>query len=90
MGEQILWREGRILWKDDTMSIHCPEYEGLTIENKLLVDEEMKEWFIKFNSQCIPTFIFREAERRIIEKLKRKETNDGRNRESGTGRTNHK
>ena len=69
---------------------HCPEYEELTIENKLLVDEEMKEWFKKFDETIVPTFIFREAERRIIEKLKRKETNDRRNRKSGAGRTDYK
>lgn len=69
---------------------HCPGYEELTIENKLLVDEKIKEWFKKINSNCVPTFIFREAEEIAIEKLKRKETNDRRNRKSGAGRTNHK
>ena len=62
------------------MSYHCPEYEELTIENKLLVDKEMVEWFKKFDNTCVPTFIFKVAEERIIEKLKRKEQNDKRNR----------
>lgn len=59
-------------------SIHCPEYEELTIEEKVLVDVEMKEWFKKYNDTCVPTFIFKVAEERIIEKLK--EENDKRDR----------
>ena len=27
------------------MEYHCPEYEELTIEEKLLVDAEMRKWF---------------------------------------------
>lgn len=69
-----------MLWKDYIMSTHCPEYEGLTIENKLLVDKEMLVWFKKYNNMCVPTFIFKVAEERIIEELKRKEKNDKRNR----------
>lgn len=60
---------------------HCPEYEELTIENKLLVDKEMQKWFKKFDDMyVVPTFIFKVAEERVIEKLKRKERNDKRNR----------
>lgn len=59
-------------------SFHCPEYEELTIEDKLLVDKEMKEWFKKFDNTCVPTFIFKVAEEREIERLK--EENDRRNR----------
>ena len=74
------------------MDWHCPEYENLTIEEKLLVNREMKKWFTTSNLKdlCVPTFIFKVAESRIIEKLKRKETNDRRNRKPGAGRTNHK
>ena len=74
------------------MSDHCPEYEYLTIEEKLLVNNEIRKWFACVNLQdlCVPVFIFREAERRIIEELKRKEKNDKRNRKSGAGRTNCK
>lgn len=79
-----------MLWQEYVRSYHCPEYEELTIENKLLVDEEMKEWLEKFSGQCVPTFIFKVAEERIIEKLKRKEQNDKRNRKSGASRTNSK
>lgn len=71
-------------------SYHCLEYEELTIEEKLLVDEEMKEWFKKFNSQCVPTFIFKIGESRIIEKLKEKEKNDRRNRKQSASRRNNK
>lgn len=64
------------------MELHCPEYEFLTIEEKLLVDAEMREWFKKSNPSelCMPTFIFKLTEERIIELLKEKETNDRRNR----------
>lgn len=72
------------------MSWHCPEYEELTIEEKILVDEEMKEWFKKFDETIVPTFIFKVAEERIIEQLKIKERNDKRNRKSGASRTNRK
>ena len=54
------------------MSWHCPEYEELTIEEKILVDEEMKEWFKKLDETIVPTFIFKVAESRIIERLKQK------------------
>ncbi len=60
------------------MNWHCPEYEELTIEDKLLVDKGMKEWFKKFDNTCVPTFIFRVAEERIIERLKEKNVKRGR------------
>lgn len=52
------------------MSDHCPEYENLTIEEKLLVDVGMRKWFANMKDLCVPTFIFRLAESRIIEKIK--------------------
>ena len=57
------------------MSDHCPEYENLTMEEKLLVNIEMRHWLATVNLQdlCVPMFIFREAERRIIEILKEEE-----------------
>ena len=60
------------------MNYHCPEYKELTLEEKILVDGEMKEWFEKFNDTTVPTFIFKVAEERVIERLKKK--NDRRNR----------
>lgn len=56
------------------MNDHCPEYENLTMEEKLLVNIEMRKWFANTSLQelCVPMFIFREAERRIIEELKKK------------------
>lgn len=57
---------------------HCPEYEGLTMEEKILVDKEMRTWFKKFANTCVPAYIFKLAEERIIEILKEK--NDRRNR----------
>lgn len=74
------------------MEYHCLEYEELTIEEKLLVDAEMRGWFKKSNPSelCMPTFIFKIAESRIIEELKRKETNDKRNRKSGASRADSK
>lgn len=70
-----------------TMTYHCPEYEDLTIEEKLLVAAEMREWFAKkdLNDLCVPSFIFKIAEQRIIERLKE---NDKRNRKSSSSRTN--
>lgn len=60
------------------MPIHCPEYEELTLEDKLLVNVEMRELFKKINPAelCMPTFIFKMAESRIIAEFKRKEEND--------------
>lgn len=57
------------------MKDHCPEYENLTIEEKLLVDIEMRHWFATVSLQdlCVPMFIFKEAEFRIIIKLKEEE-----------------
>lgn len=71
---------------------HCSEYENLTIEEKLLVNIEMRHLFasVKLQDLCVPMSIFREAERRIIEELKRKEKNDRRNREQSAGRRNDK
>ena len=57
------------------MNDHCPEYEYLTMEEKLLVDIEMRKWFASVSLQelCVPMFIFRLAESRIIEKIKEEE-----------------
>ena len=59
------------MWHEYIMSDHCPEYEYLTIEEKLLVNIEMRKWFasVELQDLCVPMFIFREAERRIIEEL---------------------
>lgn len=72
------------------MDWHCPEYEELTIEEKLLVDAEMREWFKNSNPSelCMPTFMFKLTEERIIEEFKRKEKHDKRNRKPSIGRTN--
>lgn len=71
------------MWQEYVMSDHCQEYENLTMEEKLLVDKEVRKWFASVDIQelCVPIFIFREAERRIIEEFKRKEKNDRGNRE---------
>ena len=62
-----------MLWREYVMNDHCPEYEHLTIEEKLLVDIDMREWFANAKNLCVPMFIFRLAEGRIIEKLKEKD-----------------
>ena len=77
-----------MLWGEYLMNDHCPEYEELTIEEKLLVNKEMKEWFKKLDNTCVPTFIFKVAENRIIERLKEK--NGRRNRRQGASRRNNK
>lgn len=63
------------MWDKYIMNEHCPEYENLTMEEKLLVNIEIRNWFASVNLQdlCVPMFIFREAERRIIEELKEEE-----------------
>lgn len=58
-------------------SFHCPDYEELTIEEKILVDKGMKIWFKEFDDTCVPSFIFKVAEARIIERLKEKEKHGG-------------
>ena len=57
--------------------MHCTEYEQMTIEEKLLIDEHMKEWATKNynNIGFVPNIIYDLAEKRIIEKIK-KEEND--------------
>lgn len=72
------------------MNWHCPEYEELTIEEKLLVDAGMREWFRKVDPAelCMPTFVFKITESRIIEKIK--EENDKRDRKSSASRANSK
>lgn len=69
---------------------HCPEYEELTIEEKLLVDAEMREWFKKVNPAelCMPTFIFKVVEEKTIKIIKEK--NDRRNRRQSASRRNNK
>lgn len=81
-----------MLWQYYVMNDHCPEYENLTMEEKLLVNMEMRKWFTRMNLQdlCVPTFIFKEAESRIIEEFKRKEKNDKRNRKQSVSRRNNK
>lgn len=61
------------------MNDHHPKYEYLTIEEKLLVDIEMEKWWASIKDLCVPMFTVRETERRIIEKIKRKGSNDKRN-----------
>ena len=77
------------MWHSYVNTYHCPEYEELTIEEKLLVNVEMREWFKNSDSAdlCVPTFIFKFAESRIIERLKQ---NDKRNRKSGASGTDSK
>lgn len=49
------------------------------MEEKLLVDIDMRKWFAsaKLQDLCVPTFIFKVVEERIIEKFKRKEKHGG-------------
>lgn len=72
------------------MNDHCAMYETLTMEEKLLVNIEMKKWIARATDLCFPISMFKIVELDFIEKLKRKEENDKRNRKSGASRTNHK
>lgn len=64
------------MWHEYVMIEHCPEYENLTMEEKLLVNIEMRKWFasVKLQDLCVPMFFFKEAEKRIIKHIK--EEND--------------
>jgi len=84
-----------MLWQEYVMNDHCPEYENLTMEEKLLVNIEMRHWFATVNLQdlCVPMFIFREAERRIIRELKEeneRRNNDKRARKQSSCRRKYK
>lgn len=59
-----------MLWQEYVMDYHHPEYENLTIEEKLLVDKEMRKWWADTENLCVPMFTIRETEHRIIEKIK--------------------
>lgn len=52
---------------------HHPEYERLTMEEKLLVDKEMGKWWAEMKDVLFPMFIAREKELRVIKDIKRKE-----------------
>ena len=72
------------------MNCHCEMYETLTMEEKLLINIEMRKWIARATDLCLPISMFRIVELDFIEKLKRKERNDKRNRKSGASRTNYK
>lgn len=72
------------------MNDHCATYETLTMEEKLLINIEMRKWIARATDLCFPISMFKIVELDFIEKLKRKETHDKRNRESGASRTNYK
>lgn len=61
-----------MMWQHYVMNDHCPEYEYLTMEEKLLVAIEMREWLASMNLQdlCMPVFVYKLTESRIIEKIK--------------------
>lgn len=61
-----------MLWQEYVMNDHHPKYEYLTMEEKLLVDIEMRKWWASTEDLCVPKFIIREVEHRIIENIKRK------------------
>lgn len=52
---------------------HHPEYERLTMEEKILVDKEMGKWWEEMKDALFPMFIAREKELRVIKDIKRKE-----------------
>lgn len=52
---------------------HHPLYENLTMEEKLLVDIEMKKWWEEMKDVLFTMFIAREKELRVIKDIKRKE-----------------
>lgn len=74
-------------WNDE-LKEHCDEYEELTLEEKILVDENMK--YLEEHSDCLKLSINKLAvERSIIELLER-DKNDKRNRKQSASRRNNK
>lgn len=71
------------------MNDHCAMYETLTMEEKLLINIEMKKWIARATDLCLPISMFRIVELDFIEKLKRKEKDDRRNRKQGASRRNN-
>ena len=55
------------------MNEHCAMYETLTMEEKLLINIEMKKWTAEAPYLCLPTYMFKIVELDLIERLKRKE-----------------
>ena len=72
------------------MDDHCTMYETLTMEEKLLVNIEMRKWMASKTDLCLPISMFRIVELDFIERLKRKEKNDRRNRKQSASRRNNK
>lgn len=58
------------------MDDHCTMYETLTMEEKLLINIEMKKWMAEAPDLCLPIYLFKIVELDFIEKLKRKERCD--------------
>lgn len=71
------------------MPEHCLEYETLTMEERILLDKKMSEWFANTGIRCMTITGMWDVERKIIKKI-RKENNDRRNRKQGAGRRNNK
>lgn len=79
-----------MLWQEYVMNDHCAMYETLTIEEKMLINIEMKKWIAGTTNLCLPTDMFKIIELDLIERLKRKEENDRRNRKQSASRRNNK
>ena len=65
-------------------------YDNLTLEEKMLVDERLREWAREYGyiDTIIPRYIVELARDAFINEIK--ERNDRRNRKPSVGRTNHK
>lgn len=66
-------------WSDE-LKEHCNEYEELTLEEKMLVDENMK--YLEEHSNCLDIVINRLAIEKSIIELQRRDKDDKRNRKS--------
>lgn len=67
-------------------------YESLTLEEKMLVDEKVREWARKYGyiDIAIPKHLVELAIDVFIDEIERKETNDKRNRKQSASRRNNK
>lgn len=66
-------------------------YDNLTLEEKMLVDEKLRNWARKYGytDTIIPKYIVELARDSFIDEIKRKEEYDKRNRkQSACGRNN--
>lgn len=64
-------------WNDE-LKEHCDEYEELTLEEKILIDEDIK--WLEEHSDCLKISINKLAVEKSLIKLRERDKNDKRDR----------